>query len=179
MVLVLGSEVLGCCTLLVESQSSAGLGMKPYPRAPGHVLPGHLHGTGCLSGRAMDTGFPTAVWRAHLVSGFPLPWLLWVWVSGSVRVQVSVSACPLPVPARARGVCGWIWAAAGSMCVCLGAGCGVGGGYESRGVAPSPPLFWMGVVVVLGCGLGCYPPPPWSVCGWCVWVGVSFVPHRS
>ena len=36
--------------------------MQPYPRAPDLVWPGHLHGTGCLSARAVGTGFPTVVW---------------------------------------------------------------------------------------------------------------------
>ena len=44
-----------------ESQSSAGLRMQPYPRSPDLVWPGHLQGTGCLSARAVGTGFPTVV----------------------------------------------------------------------------------------------------------------------
>ena len=63
----LGSEVLGCRTLRLESQSSAGHRMQPYPPSPGHVWPGHLHSTGCLSVWATDTGFPTVLWRACLV----------------------------------------------------------------------------------------------------------------
>ena len=49
--------------------------MQPYPRSPDLVWPGHLHGTGCLSARAVGTGFPTVVWRLCLgpVGG-------WVWV---------------------------------------------------------------------------------------------------
>ena len=58
-----GSEAFGCRTLCLESQGSAGLRMQPYPQALDLVWPGHLHGTGCLSARAMDTGFPTVVWR--------------------------------------------------------------------------------------------------------------------
>ena len=49
--------------------------MQPYPRAPHLVLPGQLHGTGCLSARTVDIGFPTVVWR--LCSG---PGCGWVWV---------------------------------------------------------------------------------------------------
>ena len=64
-----GSEVLGCRTLCLESQSSAGLRMQPYPRSPDLVWPGHLHGRGCLSARAMDTGFPTVVRRLCLGLG--------------------------------------------------------------------------------------------------------------
>ena len=44
--------------------------MQPYPQAPDLVLPDHLHGTGCLNARAMDTGFPTAVWHLCLGLGF-------------------------------------------------------------------------------------------------------------
>ena len=50
--------------------------MQPYPRALDLVWPGHLHGTGCLSARAMDTGFPTVVWRLCLGPG-----CVWVWIS--------------------------------------------------------------------------------------------------
>ena len=49
--------------------------MQPYPRSPDLVWPGHLHGTGCLSDRAVGTGFPTVLRRLSLgpVGG-------WVWV---------------------------------------------------------------------------------------------------
>ena len=70
---VLGTGVLRCLGVArsaSESQSSEGLGMQPYPRAPDPVLPGHLHGTGCLSARAMDTRFRTVVWRLCLGLGF-------------------------------------------------------------------------------------------------------------
>ena len=49
--------------------------MQPYPRSPDLVWPGHLHGTGCLSARAVGTGFPTIVRR--LCFG---PVCGWVWV---------------------------------------------------------------------------------------------------
>ena len=58
------------------SQSSAGLSMQPYPWAPDLVWPGHLHGTGCLSARAMGTGFPFFVWRLCMGPGC-------AWVLGS------------------------------------------------------------------------------------------------
>ena len=58
MFLVLGFGGASVCrTLFLESQSSAGLRMQPYPRAPDLVWPGHLHGTGCCGAQAMDTGF--------------------------------------------------------------------------------------------------------------------------
>ena len=51
--------------------------MQLYPRAPDLVWPGHLHGTGCLSARAMDTGFFTVLWCLCWGLGFPvtLPFL--------------------------------------------------------------------------------------------------------
>ena len=49
--------------------------MQPYPRSPDLVWPGHLHGTGCLSARAVGTGFPTVVRRLCLG-----PVGRWVWV---------------------------------------------------------------------------------------------------
>ena len=49
--------------------------MQPYPRAPDLVWPGHLHGSGCLSARAVGTGFPTVVRRLCLG-----PVCGWVWV---------------------------------------------------------------------------------------------------
>ena len=53
--------------------------MQPYPSSRDLLWPGHLHGTGCLSG-AMDTGFPTVVWRAFLGLGLAVtpPFLAWV-----------------------------------------------------------------------------------------------------
>ena len=63
----LGSKVLVCRTLRLESQSSASFGMQPYPRSLDLVWPGFLHGMSCLSARAMNTGFPTVVWRLCLV----------------------------------------------------------------------------------------------------------------
>ena len=49
--------------------------MQPYPRAPDLVWPGHLHGSGCLSARAVGTGFPTVGLRLWLGPGCS-----WVWV---------------------------------------------------------------------------------------------------
>ena len=58
--------------------------MQPYPRSPDLVWPGHLHGTGCLSARAVGTGFPTVVRRLCLgpVGG-------WVWVLLTPPVQLG------------------------------------------------------------------------------------------
>ena len=74
-----------CRTLCLESQSSAGLRMQPYPRSPDLVWPGHLHGTGCLSARAVGTGFPTVV--RHLCLG---PGCGWVWVLLTPPVLAAV-----------------------------------------------------------------------------------------
>ena len=66
--------------------------MQPYPRSPDLVWPGQLHGTGCLTARAVDTGFPTVVWRVCLGPGCG-----WVWV------QLTP-----PVLAGVLGGCGWV-----------------------------------------------------------------------
>ena len=49
--------------------------MQPYPWSLDLVWLGHLHGTGCLSARAVGNGFPTVVWRLCLGPGCG-----WVWV---------------------------------------------------------------------------------------------------
>ena len=48
--------------------------MQPYPRSPDLVWPGHLHSTGCLSARAVGTGFPTVVRCLCLGPGCGLVW---------------------------------------------------------------------------------------------------------
>ena len=65
--------------------------MQPYPWSPDLVCPGHLHGTGCLSARAVGTGFPTVVWRLCL---------------GPVCGWVLVLLTP-PVLAGVLGRCVW------------------------------------------------------------------------
>ena len=59
--------------------------MQPYPRSPYLVWPGHLHGTGCLSARAVGTGFPTVVRRLCLGPGCG-----WVWVLLTPPVLAAV-----------------------------------------------------------------------------------------
>ena len=156
----LGSLVLGCCTLRCESQSSAGLRMQPYPRAPGHVWPGHLHGTGCLSARAMDTGFPTVVWRLCLGLGFAVtpPSLAGVW-----GVDVCARASPAPCQSW-LGYAVWVcvfgfgfwlhpaipWIGCWGVCVCVRA-------------PPVPLQSWLGCAVrLLGCGFWLHPANPGS-----------------
>ena len=77
---VLGTWVPRCLAVArFASSPKAALAfrMQPYLRSPDLVLPGHLHGTGCLSVRAIDTTYSTAVWRAtfgfELVLSWPLP----------------------------------------------------------------------------------------------------------
>ena len=170
-----GSEVLGCRTLRLVSQSSAGLRMQPYPRSPDLVWPGHLHGTGCLSARAMDTGFPTVAWRLCLGLGCG-----WVQVSaapGTLAWGVGVcvclcvcSPCTQPLLARVRGVGVCVWARVsaaprhswlGCWAVCVlrlhpattGHGCAVwvcvfGLGFRLR---PATPGWGVGLCVCSAC----------------------------
>ena len=64
----------------------AGLRMQPNPRSPDLVWPGHLHGTGCLSARARNSGFPIVVWCLCLGLG---------------------SAVTPPFLAGVQGACAW------------------------------------------------------------------------
>ena len=59
--------------------------MQPYPPSLDLVWPGHLHGTGCLSARAVGTRFPTVVRRLCLGPGCG-----WVWVSLTPAVLAGV-----------------------------------------------------------------------------------------
>ena len=113
--------------------------MQPYPRSPDLVWPGHLHGRGCLSARAMDTGLPTVAWRLRLGLGCG-------WVRVSAASQHSWLGC--------WGLCvlvclfrlypatpGW---GVRRGCVCLGSGFG----------CVPPLLAW-----VLGCVCACVRAP--------------------
>ena len=148
--------------------------MQPYPRSLDLVWPGHVNATGCLSVRAIDTGFPTVVWRTRLVLGLVLSWPLLVWVSGLVRVRIWVSACLLAALAGACGVCGWMWVTPAWRLLRLGFDARVFGcGYEGRGVAPF--VSGLGLRFVPCSGLGRPLPLLGWVCGWRVWVGVLVV----
>ena len=151
-----GIEVLGCRTLRLASQSSAGLRMQPYPRSPDLNWPGHLHGTGCLSARAMDTGFPTVAWRLCLGLGFGCvrfrlrPATLAWGVGVCVRLCVC-SPCTQPLLARVRGVGVCVWAR----------------------VLASPCNSWLGCWAV--CVLRLHPATPGTVAGCgCVCLGSGF-----
>ena len=196
-----GSEVLGCRTLRLESESSAGLGMQPYPRSLDLVWPGHLHGTGCLSARAMDTGFPTVAWRLCLGLGCG-----WVRVLAAPRhsclvcLDVCALVCVLRLHPATPGT------DARCVCVCLGSGFGCAppllAGVSGCVRAPlAPSHSWHGCAVwvcVFGLGFRLRPATPgWGVAlcacsacsqpllarvrgvGVCVWARVSAAPRHS
>ena len=146
-----GSDALECRTLRLQSQSSAGLRMQPYTRAPDLVWPGHLQGTGCLSARDMDTGFPTVVWRLRLGPG-----CAWVWVSVTP-----------PALAGVFGGCVWVRFVVSPLFCRLGfAVFAVGLGFP-----PAPHLSWLGLWDVCGCVRS--PPAPRRSRFWCaVWACV-------
>ena len=198
---VLGTRVprcLGVARSASRPQGSARLRMQPYPRAPDLVWPGHLHGTGCLSARAMHIGFPTVAWRLRLGLGCGL-----VWVSAAPATPgwgVGVCVCFGPVPLVPRhswlGCAAWVcvlglgfrlrpatpgWGVGVCVCLCarsactpplLAGVCGVGVCVCAR-VSAAPVHFWLGWwgVCVLPCVLPLYPATPgWGVrCG-CVCV---------
>ena len=146
--------------------------MQPYPRSPDLVWPGHLHGTGCLSARAMDTGVPTVLWRWCLGPG-----CAWVWVSVTppalsgvlggcvwVRFVVSPLFSPLGFAVFAVGL-GFrpapllSWLGLWDMRCCVRAP-----------PAPRRSRFWCAVwACVLGSGLQLHPASPWGgLVGVCV-----------
>ena len=124
------------CTFLVlglrlESQSSAGLRMQPHPRSLLLVWPGLLHGTGCLSARAVGTGFPTILWCLCLGPGCG-----WVWVSVTP-----------PVLAGVLGGCVWVRFVVSSLFCRQGLEVFAVG----LGFWPAPHLSWLGIWDVRGC----------------------------
>ena len=133
--------------------------MQPYPRSPALVWPGHLHGTGCSSVRAVGTGFPTVVRRLCLgpVGG-------WVWVLLTPRlgwVCLGTVCGVVPLVSAVCGVRGW-----GSVSACFWDVCGCLG-------APLAPLPFP----VPACGVGVCAGPGSRLCpallGWVV--GVCFL----
>ena len=139
--------------LRLESQSSAGLRMQPYPRSPDLVWPGHLHGTGCLSARAVGTGFPTVVRRLCLgpVGG-------WVWVLftpaspgwGPGWLCLGTVCGVVRLVSAVCGVRGWASVSACFWDVC---------GFVGAPLAPCRFRFRRAVwACVLGPGLGCAQP---------------------
>ena len=127
--------------------------MQPYPRAPDLVWPGHLHGAGCLSARAVGTGFPTVGLRLWLGPGCGWSWVLFTparfgWGLGWVCLGSVFGVVPL-LPAVC-GVRGWALVSACFRDLC---------GFARFSLAPRRFRFRCAVwACVLGPGLGCAPP---------------------
>ena len=126
--------------------------MQPYPRSPDLVWPGHLHGAGCLSARAVGTGFPTVGLR--LWSG---PGCGWSWVlltpahrGWGLRWVCLSSVCGVvPLLPAVCGARGWALVSARFRDVC---------GFVRVSLAPRRFRFGCALwVCVLGPGLGCAP----------------------
>ena len=125
--------------------------MQPYPRSPDLVWPGQLHGTGCLSARALDTGFLTVVWCLCLGPGCG-----WVWVSVTPPVLAGVSGRCV----RGRFVVSSLFCRLGFVVFAVG-----------LGFWPAPHLSWLGVWDVRGCVRAL--PAPHRSGFWCaVWACV-------
>ena len=163
--------------------------MQPYPRSPDLIWPGHLHGTGCLSEQAMDTGVPTVVWRLCSGLGFAVtpPFLAGV-LGGCAWVRVLVSplhsllgffVCAVCLGFRLRpatpgcgvGVC---------VCLCACSACtppllagvrGVGVCASAR-LSAAPRHSWLGCWGVCVCLCACSPCTPPLLAGVWVWVCV-------
>ena len=127
--------------------------MQPYPRSPDLVWPGHLHGSGCLSARAVGTGFPTFGLRLWLGPGCGWSWVLLTpasrgWGLGWVCLGSVCGVVPL-LPAVC-GVRGWALVSACFRDV---------SGFVRVPLAPRRFRFRRAVwACVLGPGLGCAPP---------------------
>ena len=127
--------------------------MQPYPRAPDPVWPGHLHGTGCLSARAVGTGFPNVGLRLWLGPGCGWSWVLFTparcgWGLGWVCLGSVCGVVPL-LPAVC-GVHGWSLVSACFRDLC---------GFVRVSLAPRGFRFRCAVwACVLGPALGCAPP---------------------
>ena len=137
--------------------------MQPSPRSADLVWPGQLHGTGCLSARAVDTGFPTVVRRLCLGPGSG--WV-WDWLTP-------------PVLAGVLGGCVWARFVVSSLFCRLFVVSVVGlrfwPAYWTCVVACAlrlPPCpFWFRCAVwacVLGFGFWLRPASPWGDVGVCV-----------
>ena len=186
--------------LRLESQSSVGLRMQPYPRAPDLVWPGHLHGRGCLSARGMDTGLPTVVSCLCSGLGFGVKRLSWLgswvdvlgygfwfrptipgWGLWCVRLGLGVGLHPalhgwgfwgLPGCVRAPPVPRRSWLGC-AVWVCV-----VGLRFRLR---PATPGWGVGVCVCLCVRSACTPPLVAGMCRVCVcaWARVSAARHHS
>ena len=126
--------------------------MQLYPRSLDLAWPGHLLGTGCLSARAMDSGFPTGVWCLCLGLG--------------------CTETP-PFLAGVQGVCAWTRVSA------LPRHSWLGFVVRAFGVAfcsdAAMPRWGLGCVCLF-MRFGCAPPFLAGVCGLCIWVSVFRAP---
>ena len=145
--------------------------MQPYPRAPDLVPAGHLHGTGCDSARAMDTGFRTVVWCLCLGFGFAVTCVcLGPGCGGAPPLLAGLLGCVracVPAPLLPRH--SWLGSAAW---VCV-----FGLGFRLR---PATPGWGVGVCVCLCMPSACAPPVLAGVCGVgvCVSARVSAAPRH-
>ena len=154
---------LGCVTDAVSAN-------QPYPRAPDLVWPGHLHGSGCLSARAVGTGFPTVGLRLWLGPGCGWSWVLFTparcgWGLGWVCLGSVCGVVPL-LPAVC-GVPGWALVSACFRDLC---------GFVRVSLAPRRFRFRCAVwACVLGPGLSFAPPFLAGLSG-CVFCALFFFP---
>ena len=146
------------------------------------LTPGHLHGTGCLSARAMDTGFPTVAWRLYLglgcgwvrVSAVPRDSWLGCW--GVCALLCALRLYPATPGWGVRSGC--VWLGSGSGCA-PPLPAGVLGCVCARVRAPlAPSASWHGRAVwvcLFELGFRLRPATPgWGVrCG-CVCSGSGF-----
>ena len=145
--------------------------MQPYPRSPHLVWPGHLHGTGCLSARAVGTGFSYCCAAFVFGSG----WRLGVgfvnpaspgWGLGWVCLGTVCGVVPLV--SAVCGVRGWASVSACFWNVC---------GFVGAPLAPRCFRFRRAVwACVLGPGLGCAQPflAVFSGCVFCAFCFLFF-----
>ena len=127
--------------------------MQPYPRAADLVWPGHLHGTGCLSARAVGTGFSYCCVAFVFGSGW---WLGAGFVNpaspgwGLGWVCLGTVCGVVPLVSAVCGVRGWASVSACFWDVC---------GFVGAPLAPRRFRFRRAVwACVLGPGLGCAQP---------------------
>ena len=172
--------------------------MQPYPQAPDLVWPGNLHSTGCLSARAMDTGFSIVVWC--LCFGLGCVWARvlaaprhsWLGCWGVCVCSCARSACTPPLLAGSCGVdvCARAqvsaaprhsWLRCWGVCVFVcplrlyaatpgwGVWCGCVFGLGFW-LRPATPGWGVGVSVCLCAHSACTPSLPAGLCGVCVCV---------
>ena len=142
-----GSEVLGCHTLRLESQSSAGLRMQPYPRSLDLVWPGHLHGT-----------------RPPQCRGYG-HWVSYCCVAFAFRsgLRLGFVSVTLPALAGVLGGCVWVLVVVSPLFSRLGFAVSAVG----LGLRPAPHNSWLVFSgrAWLCAHSACTPPLPVLACG--------------